>query len=461
MASQVFLSPAYFSRIFKEETGRTIQMPCGGRGSCQKCRVIATGGLSELCEIELTALSADIGTTTVVAYLYHLPTGVRKATASLLNPQASYGADVISRLQASHEGEGKPLTDAICGGLQWLVDELVTGANLSLAEIDSMVVTGNTAMLYLLTGRNPESIIAMPFHPDCYFGEWIAPEALNLNLPNCKEIYLTRCISAYVGGDITSSCLAAQLEQMEADSPTLLCDIGTNGEMVLAAGGKFYGCSTAAGPTFEGAGIHHGMTAQKGAIYKVTCENNTLVSHVIGGGEAVGICGTGIIDAVAGMLALGVIDETGYMAEDDHPLEEYMTEVGGDTALMLPGTQIAITQRDIRAVQLTKSAICAGMLTLLKLAGLEGKTVPFLIAGGFGSVIDVQSAERIGLIPEGFASCSTAMGNGAGMGASMMLLSRESLQSAEKFSRGVETAELATDPYFIQCYTEGMLFPER
>jgi len=494
------------------QAGVMLAMPCGGRGRCGKCRVTAHGSLSPVSERERTALSEselaagvrlacltrvtgdavaeltagrreeivtegrlpafpseplglglgiaiDIGTTTLAAYLYDLPAGKLLATATALNPQAPFGADVISRLQKSHEGQGAILAAAIRGGLDSLIGRLCGEAGAERGAVDAMVLTGNTAMLYLLTGQKPDSLIAVPFVQDRSFGERLAPEELGLTLPGCETVYLTRCISAYVGADITMSSMASELFRRTAeDEPCLMCDIGTNGEMVLAAGGRWYCCSTAAGPTFEGAGIHMGMTARAGAISRVWLEDGAFRCRVIGGGKAEGLCGTGIIDAVAAMLETGVVDETGYLCEEGHAFGDCVEEFGNSTAFRLPGTDVLITQGDVRAVQLAKAAICAGMLTLLHEAGLDGAVPELKIAGGFGSFIDVNSAERIGLIPPGFAARAEAIGNAAGAGASMVLLSRPMLEASQRFSREAQTVELSTSKFFMEKYPENMLF---
>lgn len=492
-----------------------LAMPCGGQMRCKKCRVRASGALSPMTPGERSALTdeeaaagirmacmvtvsgdaeitlperggekiltagvlpafpleplgrglgvaVDIGTTTLAAYLYDLRQGVLLATASAVNPQAPFGADVISRLQKSHEGQRQELASAIRQGLNALIGRLCADAGMDRSQIDAAVLTGNTAMEYLLTEQPPESIIFVPFEQDRSFGETLTPSSLSLDLPGCSGVYLTRCISAYVGGDITMASMASELfRRTPEQGPCLLTDIGTNGEMVLYHDGAWYCCSTAAGPTFEGAGIHMGMTAKEGAVSAVTLRDGSIVSQVIGGGTAVGICGSGIIDAVAVLLACGVVDDSGYLCEDGHDYEDCICELDGRTAFRLPGTDVILTQADIRAVQLAKSAICAGMLTLLHEAGLDGRAVPLKIAGGFGSFINVRSAEAIGLIPEGFAAQSETIGNAAGGGASMVLLSRPMLQESEAFSRRAVTVELSTNPFFMDAYTRNMLFPEQ
>lgn len=258
--------------------------------------------------------------------------------------------------------------------------------------IDSVVLTGNTAMLYLLTERHPASIVAAPFAMDCGFGQFVAPQALALPLsPDCR-VYLPACLSAYVGADITTALLAAGFYRegrVPAGPPRLLVDIGTNGEMALAADGRLLCCSTAAGPALEGAGIHQGVMARTGAIYRVRLEGLTMVCDVLGGGEAQGICGSGLVDAVAALCEAGVIQDTGLIDEESHAFTAYVEECDGQPAFRLPGTAVRLTQKDIRAVQLAKSAICAGMRTLIAEAGLQAEAIAELVvAGGFGSRID-------------------------------------------------------------------------
>ena len=404
--------------------------------------------------IGYTGAAVDVGTTTVVLYLYDLATGRLLATASEPNPQAMFGADVITRIGKALHGEGgalaRAIRDCIARLLATAAESVGLASDASFAFTsatdtavfipsfvpDAMVITGNTAMLYLLTGRSPASIAAAPFDADTLFGGFT-------DLPFAHKVYLPRCMSAYVGADITTAALA-----VEFDKPggcDLLVDIGTNGEMLLRAGDTLLACSTAAGPAFEGAGISCGMPARRGAISKVA---DDLSFTVLGGGgadTAVGLCGTGILDAVAALRKAGLIDDTGR-------LEEPFT---------FPGTHVSVTPADVRAVQLAKAAVCAGILTLIGEAGLTPADIGTLyIAGGFGSFIDVRSAETIGLIPPGFAAKAVAVGNTAGAGASMVLLSSERRAAAEKLAVASRTVELSSSAAFMDAYVDQMMFPE-
>ncbi len=491
-----------------------VEMPCGGNGRCLKCRVTASGHLSQPTRREREVLSAeelekgvrlacmttllgdamvelprrpgddhvltagqlpsfllepqggvlgaavDIGTTTLAAYLYRLEDGTLLSTASAVNPQRSYGADVITRMQHALEGEGPALARSIRQGLGGLLEALCASASLSVSQIDRLVLTGNTAMLTLLCGQSPASIAVAPFEPEDFFGREVSPKSLELPLREDVPVYLVRIISAYVGGDLTSAALAAGFAD-RTEGIDLLCDIGTNGEMILRHGNRFLACSTAAGPAFEGAGLHCGMSARSGAIHRVTLEQGAILSHTLDDAPAVGLCGSGIVDALAVMLSVGVLDETGALVEEGHGFEDCMTQVEDAPAFRLPHTQVVITQQDVRTVQLAKSAIAAGMTALLSRADIAPESVDrFLIAGGFGSCIDVDSAQRIGLILPGFAAKSVRLGNAAGAGASMSLLSGSLTRDSEALAERIETVELSTDGVFMEAYMEGMFFPE-
>lgn len=496
--------------------GVPLRMPCGGRKSCLKCKVRASGALSPMSAWESGLLTAeekasgirfacmaqalgdveimleedrteniitegalprfdiypwaeglgaavDIGTTTLAAYLYRLSDGALLSSAAAMNPQGVFGADVISRIEKAMDGQGEALAQAVRGGIASLLQTVCEKAGEPLEAVGGAVLAGNTAMMYLLCGENPASIASAPFQQSRYFGEFVSPDSLGLPLRPSVRVYLSRSISAYIGGDITSALLASRFAARPGAAPELLADIGTNGEIALMAGGRLLCCSTAAGPAFEGTGISRGMTAAAGAVYRVDpTPEGGMVCTVIGGApsEAVGICGSGIVDAVAAMLETGILDETGRIEEEGHPFAESVFRgPGGELAFTLPGTSVAVTQSDIRAVQLAKAAVCAGIRTLLKEAGLRPEEVRhMLIAGGFGSGIRPKSAERIGLIPEGFAEKAVSVGNAAGAGAAMMLLSEHFLHESEHLSMSAETVELASNPLFMEAYVSGMLF---
>lgn len=505
-----YSTPTRLSTLFAQ-AHIPLAMPCGGQRRCRKCKVVARGMLSPLADGEAAYLTQDeiargvrfacmttalgdaeiilpdtarqrilthgqlplfplrpwakgygaafdIGTTTVAAYLYELSSGAPLAADAEKNPQNIFGADVISRISYAVSGGGAALASAIRGCANTLLARLCSAANIPVHSLGAIVFTGNTAMEYLLAGADPASIAQAPFAQDRWFGEFCSSAELGLAAPDAL-VYITRSISAYVGGDIASGILST--EMMSAKEPVLLADIGTNGELALAAGGELLCCSTAAGPAFEGAGIFMGMNASDGAISHVRAENGTLSFDTIGNAVPTGICGSGIIDAVAACLSLHFLDETG--AIDDLALpDELCAEADGVSAIRFPGSDVVITQKDVRAVQLAKSAICAGIETLLSAAGLRAEHISrLLVAGGFGSVLDVRSAESIGLIPPGFSGRIETVGNAAGMGAVMQLLSRDMIDHAERLARSARTVELSASPVFRNAYLENMMFPER
>ena len=244
-----------------------------------------------------------------------------------------------------------------------------------------------------------------------------------------------------MGADITCAILATELT--EKTEPTMLVDIGTNGEMALWNNGKLTVCSTAAGPAFEGVGISMGMRGAEGAIDKVTVKDGALHAHVIGNIEPKGICGSGLVDAVACMLDAEILDESGFL--EDEPFE-----------IQAP---VTLMQKDIRMLQLAKSAICAGLLTLIQSEGLQTSDISTLyIAGGFGNYLNPESAVRIGLLPKKLATKIQTVGNAALVGASMLSLNQDLISKAEAFAKNTSILELSTNSIFIDEYTQGMLF---
>ena len=255
------------------------------------------------------------------------------------------------------------------------------------------------------------------------------------------RVSLPRCISAFVGADLTTALLASGLWKQAGTA--LLADIGTNGEVILCRNGAFSCCSTAAGPAFEEAGLSLGMAGKAGAVDHVTVSGGLLVPHVIGEGAPAGICGSGVVDAIAALLRLEQLDETGLLDPDP---------------AVIAGP-VVLTQQDVRMVQLAKSAVCAGIRTLTKAAGLSLEQVGALaIAGGFGSFLNLESAGAIGLIPPELVPKARTLGNAALTGAAMLLLNRDFAAFSAALAEQAETVELSTDARFQEYYVEGMLF---
>ena len=447
---------------------------CGGKGICGKCAVYARGatepkpdekGQVLACRARLTGdaevwlsrrqtvsaietggempgwvtagqinglgVAADIGTTTLVLRLLDLQSGKTLATVARENPQRAVAADVIGRVDAAIHGGAGMLKSMVQGELEEMEQEVKRQAGCLDAEIAHRVVTGNTVMLSLYTGTDTEPLAHVPFRASELFGkEW-------------ENTYLPRCMGAFVGADITCAVLNSGL--CSGDGPAALMDIGTNGEIALWHEGKLFCCATAAGPAFEGSGLSCGTGSVPGAINSVKIAGNGFAVTTVDGKPAVGLCGSGLTDLAAALLDLGEMDETGALESQEVRVAE----------------NVSLTQKDVRQLQLAKGAMAAGLETLLKKAGLKPSDLKRLyIAGGFGSHLDLRSAERIGLIPASVRDRVTVIGNAALIGAQMILLDPKAAEEAEKIAQTAECLNLGGDPDFSDAFTENMLFPE-
>jgi len=370
--------------------------------------------------------AVDIGTTTMVLQRYDLATGQLIGQSAMENPQVTIAADVMGRIGAAMDGQ----LDTLQQQVQSAIAALCQKAG---GQIDTMVLTGNTTMLYLLTGRDPSCLSRLPFEADTLFDT-----SASLLDANC---YLPPCMNAFVGADITCAVLASDLCR---HGTALLCDIGTNGEIALWKEGILYVTSTAAGPAFEGAGISCGCSSIPGAIDRVWCADRQLRIHTIADAPALGLCGSGLIDAVAALLELEIMDETGALDED--------------SVILAPG--VALLQKDIRAMQLAKAAIAAGIQTLLEISGTDCDQIEALyIAGGFGSHLNIASAARIGLIPEELTSKVHIIGNAALAGAAQLLLDEKKLSQVRSIAAASKHWNLGGNPRFNDNYMNAMLFP--
>ena len=467
--------------------GMVAVFPCGGNGKCGRCRVQAQGLLEEPTSTELEMLgddyakgirlacmcrvtgdcrivlsasdieavtqgyfpvyekkplyarcgaAVDIGTTTIAAQLWVGDEMV--AEASALNPQATFGADVISRIEAALAGRLGELQQTVASAIEKMLTAMGEKAG---CYPEVAVITGNTAMLHFLAGEDPAPLSAAPFAARRLFGEWLSADAVKIGGKlTGTRFYLAPCFSAFVGGDIATAILASEL--VKKQQTALLVDIGTNGEMALLKDGKLICCSTAAGPVFEGAQISCGMQGKAGAIDHVTVEDGQLRCTTIKNEKAAGICGSGLVDAVAALVQLELVEESGYM-EDDVELAEGVT----------------LTPQDIRMVQLAKGAICAGIRTLCDAAKIDAEDITTLyIAGGFGAKLDIASAAAIGMIPEELACKARVIGNAALAGAAMLLRSEPLAEQCNRFIREAEIIELSSNPTFSSHYMDAMMF---
>lgn len=505
-----FEPPVLLSELLAK-SGIFFDMPCGGKQRCKKCRINVSGSISPVSDFEQSSLSfdelksgvrfacvtkalgdvtmrvdndgkndliltegtsenirlnpfgsgcgvaVDIGTTTVVMYLYNLKSGLLLGTSSTRNPQAVFGADVVSRLDCALQGGLLNLSSLITGCISEMAEELCAKSGIRLCDIDAAVIAGNTAMMYLFCGLNPSSVAYAPFQQDNFFGCFKSGSELSLSFN--ANVYLIRSISSYVGGDITAALIDSGYHNDVNGKPRLLADIGTNGEMALLSGGKLLCCSTAAGPAFEGSGIHAGMTSKEGAISGAKFTGTSFKYDVIGGIKPAGTCGSGVLDITAALLDAGIVDETGRLSEYGHSFAENLCEYDSQDAFLLPNTDIIITQKDIRMVQLAKSAIRSGIDTLLNEAKVSVDEISeFRLAGGFGTFLNINSAVKIGMLQSKLTHVAKSVGNAAGAGATMLLLDKELIEISEKTAKSAETVDLTTNQTFVDGYVENMYF---
>jgi len=459
--------------------GLVTESPCGGQGRCGKCRAIVNGEEVLACQFRVEEdiiatfpqneelqilkdgqarmpkpdplrkgylLALDIGTTTVVAYLTD-ETGKELAACPAANPQAAYGADVVSRLQYAARNGGDALTKAVRSTAEQLISACCAAAGIEEAEIAVIAAVGNPCMQQLFLGLPLENLITIPYRPLLQTAATLPAEKY---LPLCPGAVLVTApdISAYVGADTVACMLAADF--LHREETTLLVDIGTNGEMALLHQGRIAACSTAAGPALEGANIRFGMTAAKGAIDRVTVQAGTLQCHTIGGDKAVGICGSGLIDATAAALQLHWLDGRGRIQRTDLWEGERFIPLTED---------ICLTQEDIRQLQLAKGAIAAGISLLCQQLGVEKEEIRrVLLCGAFGSFLNPGSACSIGLLPKELEGKTVSAGNLAGAGARMLALDRSQLAAAEQLAARTEYLDLGSVPEFRRAFAASMRF---
>lgn len=424
-------------------------------------------------------LAVDIGTTTVVGYLCDLNTGKVVNTESMMNPQVPYGEDVMSRITyAMMNPDGlEKMQRAIIEGLNEIIERVssdlrVNGHNGGEAIID-MTVVFNTAMHHIFLGFNPEYIGRSPFIPTIQNSLNIKARDMGVNINPSSYIHILPIEAGFVGADNVGVLIAE--EPYNFNEKVLIIDIGTNGELLL--GNKERVCSTscATGPAFEGAQIKFGMRAAPGAIEKVRIDPVTKEPEykVIGKADwhthlekidAKGICGSGIIDAIAEMFKAGIIDKTGKfnmeintprIRRDSEGKPEYVLAWADETSI---GTDITINQADVRALQLAKGALYAGAKLMMKRMGIE-RLDKVILAGAFGSYIDKESALTLGMFPDCDINNVYAVGNAAGDGARMALLNISKRLEADEKARWVEFVEIAVEPEFQKEFMQAMHIP--
>ncbi|MHB8521731.1 MAG: ASKHA domain-containing protein [Limisphaerales bacterium] len=472
-----------------------VEFPCGGRGRCKGCRIKVLAGslpvtgddLRLLTNVEIAGgwrlacrahaeenltlelaqweaailadnstfaftpqpglgIAVDLGTTTVVAQLLDLRTGHVLAVRTALNPQAQHGADVMSRVEFATTGGGQTiLAQVIREQIGQLIDELLVASDQGARDLKNVVVVGNTVMHHLFCGINLDPLAHHPFEPERDGLEIFAADQLGWEIGNEVPVRFLPCLGGFVGSDILAGVLATQLHQRE--SLAALIDLGTNGEIVVGNRERLLCTSTAAGPAFEGARISMGMRAATGAISEVAIKDDRLCCHVLGNVPPRGICGSGLVDAVAASLELDWVHPSG--------------RLNGDTRLVI-SPPVTLTQSDVRELQLAKGAIAAGLRLLVQQWGADlDDLVRIYLAGAFGNYINRASARRIGLIDLPPEKIQPA-GNTALLGAKLALFGlHEHDGSFPEIRQRIQHVSLNLDPNFQEVFVDQMRFPDR
>ncbi len=469
-----------------------VEFPCGGQGRCRGCRFRLLEGALPESEADLRQLSeaerkdgwrlacaarpesdisielrqwagiiladetpfefapasglgvaVDIGTTTMVAQLVGLATGRVLGTQTALNPQAGSGADVMSRIRAALKPGGlEHLQTLVRRRIAIMVEELLAHAPAG-EKIVRATMVGNTAMHHLFLGHDVTPLAGYPFEPRCAQGARLS--GAELGWPERAagaSVFFLPVLGGFVGSDILAVILATRIHQ--AEEVTGGTDLGTNGEIVIGDKRRILVASTAAGPAFEGARISQGMRAAPGAIDRVSISGNRLSVHVVGGGAPRGICGSGLVDAVACGLDLGAIAPSGRMESGAFELRE----------------PVKLLQQDVRELQLAKGAIAAGIRILLARTGVEPERFGrFFLAGAFGNNLSVENTRRLGLLP--FRTEAIApVGNAALLGAKLALFD-ENHDALKGLCERIEHVSLEKTADFQDLFAEAMIFPER
>ncbi|MBR1444303.1 MAG: DUF4445 domain-containing protein [Firmicutes bacterium] len=481
-----------------KRAGIAVEYDCGGIGKCGKCKVKIKEGKSMISETEKEILSngelkegirlaccgkitgectfevkkaennfsivqksignivvrgneegyaaaIDIGTTTVCYRLFDMMSGETVAEVSGLNPQREYGADVIARIEKANRGElikeSELIKNDIMSNILKLT-EMGEKKGIRKTLINKTLISGNTAMLYLLLGYDCEKLGVYPFENRINKVLRIKSEEL-FERDICGDVIIMPCISAFVGGDIVSGALFCDVDKK---NNSLMIDIGTNGEMILNKDGRLYCTSAAAGPAFEGGNISDGTGSISGAVYEVRCENGKFSVKTINDEKPVGICGTGIIDAVACLIGNGYIDENGL-------LNEKYFENGVKIC-----DNVTIRQKDIRNIQLAKSAIRTAIDIIIKESGAEYDEIEeIFIGGGFGYYIDIENCIKTGLLPKIFGGKIKTVGN-CSLGGAMMMINEEEIKRAENICKMTKEIILAEKEGFNERFIENLKF---
>ena len=488
-----------------KHAGVWIDAPCGGNGTCKKCEVLFTQNeesdwvlacqtrieadctvsivkensirsLNESRERQISFLpypaldysakdtcfaAFDLGTTTIVCYLLDAKKGEQIAVCGMLNPQSAFGADVIARANQALSGDDpRALQTCVIFALNTLMARACADCGRNVQNISLITLVGNTVMHHLLMGYPLERLVRAPYVPYLSKQQLIQAESLGLVAAKNAVLLLAPVIGGFVGAD-TVACLSATAFESRKN-PTLLLDIGTNGEIALTDGTQCVCCSTAAGPAFEGATISCGMRAVSGAIDHLWLEGDTLKYSTIEHVPALGICGSGLIEICALLSNLDVIDESGRLCATAPFTQRVVSLEDGMKAFVIAEgeTRVLLTQKDIRELQLGKAAMRAGVEVLLETLKLTAAQVEqTLLAGAFGAHLSPAALCDIGLLPRELLGGVESIGNAAGEGAKLYARNYELFEASELLARETVYIELTKSRSFTNYYVDAMAFP--
>jgi len=437
----------------------------GGATNCWEVIALEAGDTRK----QLFGVAVDIGTTTVVAKLIDMSSGLRMATAAQSNPQIQYGDDVISRISYAENETGRnTLHKTIIECVDSLIGQLCQKAQVNRNDIYEVVAAGNTTMNHLFLGFPVKQLGQAPYKAYSVDAHDRAAAELGISISSFANVHTISNIAGFVGSDTVAVGLAVGMDSME--KMTLTIDIGTNGELILGTKDRMYAASCAAGPAMEGARISQGSRAMPGAIERVVLTDGDIDVDVIGGCQARSICGSGLVDAVAVLLDLSVIDQTGRFLERNQlegnlpdAVLSRVVQQSGEPGFVITWDNdkpaVTLTQRDVRETQLAKAAIRAGTKLLQKKLGLQDSDIEqILLAGAFGNYIQRESALRIGLLPNVELEKIHFVGNAASTGAEMALLSAECRQMAVELARKIEYVEIAHEADFQMVFADSLMF---
>ncbi len=407
----------------------------------------------------------DLGTTKIACYLVDLITGKEIAALGTMNPQILLGEDIVTRLTASlHEpGAAAKLQELVISCINELLDNLCQGAGYTTGDLYEVVIVGNSAIHHLLLGLPVKSLALFPFIPLTSRSLAIKARELGIKIAPSGYLYLPPLVASYIGSDHAAALLALNFSPQAQG--TLWVDIGTNTEITLAYGGKAFCCSCASGPAMEGMQIKHGMRAAAGAIEKVTMEQGYIHCSTIDRVAPLGLCGSGIIDLVAELQRHSLINERGILQRGASgvrkaPGQKYLEVVVVPKGQSGIHEDIVVTQKDIEAIQLSKSAIATGIELLCRQAGLKPKGIQKIyLAGNFGSFIHLASAVKIGLLPDLPENKYIKVGNAAGEGAKVLVKSEKHKRKIEKMVNELKYIELVQDKSFSGIFAKNIMFP--